>query len=283
MACLVRAFASTFYDGHHIPAHTHSWGQLIYAASGVMRVRAGDTLWIVPPAQAVWAPAGVGHEIWARGEFAMRTLYFAPDLSSALPADCRALEVSPLLRELILEIVSLSALDDDEPKRKHLVDVAVDLVGAAETLPASLPMPNDPRAALVAERLKDDPANSADLTYLAGIAAASARTMQRLFLDGTGLRFSEWRQRLRLIHASCLIGEGMSVTEAGLAAGYSSTSAFIAAFRKRFGRTPARMRDPADTPRFTGAPATAVLRHATAPTAHRRTPPRLTKQNRRKK
>jgi len=32
------------------------------------------------------------------------------------------------------------------------------------------------------------------------------------------------------------------VTEAGLEAGYASTSAFIAAFRKQLGRTPARMR-----------------------------------------
>jgi AraC-like DNA-binding protein len=244
VACLVRAFASTFPDGQHIPSHSHAWGQLIYAGSGVMRVRAGDTLWLVPPAQGIWAPAGVSHEIWARGDFAMRTLYFAPVLSTALPASCRAIEVSPLLRELVLRIVSLETLDDAEPTRKHLADVAIDLVAAADTLPADLPMPADSRAARVADRLKDDPANPAGLAQLARECGASARTIQRLFRASTGLRFSEWRQRLRLIHAASRLGEGVSVTEAALEAGYASTSAFIAAFRKRFGRTPARLRDP---------------------------------------
>src|SRR5262249_41632230 len=74
---------------------------------------------------------------------------------------------------------------------------------------------------------------------------------------------------LRLIHAASLLGEGVSVTEAGLAAGYAGTSAFIAAFRKRFGRTPARLREPAT--HAVAAPATQSVARATArggPPAH---------------
>jgi AraC-like DNA-binding protein/predicted enzyme related to lactoylglutathione lyase len=108
-------------------------------------------------------------------------------------------------------------------------------------------MPKDPRAVRVADRLKDEPACEAELGSLASDAGASTRTLQRLFLDETGLRFSEWRQRLRLIHAASLLAEGMSVTEAGLEAGYAGSSAFIAAFRKRFGRTPTRMKSGAAT------------------------------------
>lgn len=242
MSFLIRSVAATYYDGCHVPEHAHAWGQLVYAAAGVMRVRAADTLWLVPPAQAVWAPAGVRHEIWARGDFAMRSLYFAPELAGALPADCGTLEIAPLLRELILDIVRREMLSADDPRERRLAEVAVDLVAAAEALPLSLPMPSDPRAARLAERLKDDPGCDAGLAELARAAGASARTMQRLFLEDTGLRFSEWRQRLRLIHAAAVLGEGASVTDAGLAAGYASTSAFIAAFRKRFGATPARMR-----------------------------------------
>jgi AraC-like DNA-binding protein/predicted enzyme related to lactoylglutathione lyase len=265
VAHLVRALAATYYDGYHIAPHAHAWGQLIYAVSGVMRVRAGDTLWLVPPAQAIWAPAGVRHEIWARGDFAMRTLYIAPALADALPTDCRALDVSLLLREIVLEIVRRQMLDDTEPHELRLAEVAVDLVAAADVLPASLPMPSDPRAVRLADRLKDDPACEADLAELSRAAGASARTIQRLFLDETGLRFSEWRQRLRLIHAATLLGEGASVTDAGLEAGYASTSAFIAAFRKRFGRTPARMREPAEPPRNkVGAPSTQAVGGATA-------------------
>ena len=93
-----------------------------------------------------------------------------------------------------------------------------------------------------ADRLRQDPAEAIELTDLARRAGASARTLQRLFLEETGLRISEWRQRLRLLHAAGLLGSGASVTSAGLEAGYAGSSAFIAAFRKQFGCTPARMR-----------------------------------------
>ena len=241
MSLLVRTLACTFYGGHHIESHAHPWGQLIYAASGVMRVKAGDRLWLVPPARAVWAPASVRHEIWARGDFAMRTLYLDPCLGQSLVSGCRAIEVSPLLRELILHIVSLGMLRDDDPAHGRLAGALVDLLGAAEDLPLSLPLPTDARAVRAAARLQDLPSDPAPLDLIARDAGASVRTLQRLFLEETGLRFGEWRQRLRLLHAATVLGTGASVTEAGLDAGYASTSAFIAAFRRLFGRTPARM------------------------------------------
>lgn len=242
MAAVVRTLACTYFGGHHIEPHAHPWGQLIYAASGVMRVKAAGRLWLVPPARAVWAPAGAEHEIWARGDFAMRTLYIAPRLAGALPKDCIGLDVPPLLRELIVHIVGLGMLHEGEPDHEALAQVAVSLLKAPSALPSSLPWPKDRRAVAAAELLLADPSSSSDLADLARKAGASARTLQRLFLDETGLGFAEWRQRLRLLHAAALLGEGESVTNAGLEAGYASTSAFIAAFKKQLGRTPARMR-----------------------------------------
>jgi AraC-like DNA-binding protein len=242
VAFLIRTLACTFHGGHHIEAHAHRWAQLIYAGSGVMRVRADRTLWIVPPARAIWAPAGVEHEIWAQGEFAMRTLYLDQHLAADLPSTVVALEIPLLLRELILHTVAVGMLDADKPAEARLAGVIADRIGQARALPLALPLPIDPRAVRLARRLRDDPACTTELEALAAAAGASARTMQRLFLAETGLRFSEWRQRLRLLHGATLLGTGASVTEAGLEAGYAGTSAFIAAFRRQFGRTPAQMR-----------------------------------------
>ena len=242
MALIVRALAATYYDGHHIEPHAHPWGQLIYAATGVMRVNAAERMWIVPPARAIWAPAGLRHEIFAHGDFAMRTVYLSPSLAGSLPQDCRAVDVTPLLREMILHIVAIQLLDEDTPLHRAWASVLMERLADAEVLPLSLPLPSDPRALRAAERLRAEPGAAVELDALARHAGASARTLQRLFLEETGLRFAEWRQRLRLIHAAVLLGAGSSVTEAGLEAGYASTSAFIAAFRKQFGRTPARLR-----------------------------------------
>jgi AraC-like DNA-binding protein len=242
MAFLIRTLACTYYGGHHLEPHAHPWGQLIYAATGVMRVKAAGRLWLVPPARAVWAPAHQEHEIWARGDFAMRTLYISPPLAAALPAECVGLDVPPLLRELIVHIVGIGMLDETDPDHRALAQVAIGLLRSARPLPSSLPWPRDPRAVAAAERLLAEPSDPADLAAIARSSGASARTLQRLFLEETGHGFSDWRQRLRLLHAATLLGDGASVTEAGLEAGYSSTSAFIAAFKKQLGRTPARMR-----------------------------------------
>lgn len=238
MAPAVRTLALGFHGGHHVDAHAHGWAQLIYAATGVMRVRSGETLWIVPPARAVWAPAGVEHEIDAMGDFAMRTLYFDAALAASLPGHCCAVDVSPLLRELILEIVGIGMIDDDDEQGMRLARVAVDRLAAERILPLELPLPRDPRAVRVADRLREDPACELEIGQLAKAAGASARTLQRLFLAETGLRFSEWRQRLRLMHGAGRLGLGASVTEAALDAGYASASAFTVAYRKHFGTIP---------------------------------------------
>jgi AraC-like DNA-binding protein len=239
MAIAIRCLAATYYGGFHIKPHRHHWGQLIYAGSGVMRVRAEGRLWIVPPARAVWVPAGAEHEIHGLGDFAMRTLYFPAGMVAGLPAECCAIEVTALLRELVLETVELCPIDEADAAAMRLAEVAIDRIAAAQALPLQLPFPADPRAVRVAERLREDPSCEHELAELARDAGASARTIQRLFLGQTGLRFAEWRQRLRLMHGASLLGTGSSVTEAGLEAGYASTSAFIAAFRKQFGTTPA--------------------------------------------
>jgi AraC-like DNA-binding protein len=241
MALAVRSLAATYFDGFHIEPHRHGWAQLIYAVSGVMSVRAGGTLWIVPLARAVWVPAGAEHEIRALGDFAMRTVYFTPALAEPLPQKCCALQASPLLRELVLAIVKVQLIDEGDAAGMRLGAVAIDCIAAARTLPLHLPLPRDPRAVRIAERLRADPSCGPELPRLARDAGASARTVQRLFLAETGLRFSEWRQRLRLLHGASLLGAGSSVTEAGLEAGYAGTSAFSAAFRKHFGFTPSQL------------------------------------------
>ena len=237
----VRSLAVTYREGERIERHSHSWAQLIYAASGTMRVSTDEAAWLVPPTRAIWVPPRVPHEIHMRGQTAMRTLYIAPEAAAALPAHCRALEVSPLLRELVLHIVG-KMLRTDVAQDARLCGVLLDLLARSETTPLGLPLPKDPRARRLAERLLADPAAAAPLAGLAREAAASVRTLQRLFAAQTGLTIEAWRTRARLQHGLVQLTAGASVTAAALEAGYASPSAFIAAFRSAFGVTPARYR-----------------------------------------
>jgi AraC-like DNA-binding protein len=243
----VRGLAVTYADGHVLDRHTHPWAQLVYAASGTMRVATPSAAWLVPPTRAIWVPGGTPHEIQMRGRVAMRTLYLAPAGDDPRLQACRAIEVAPLLRELILHIVRIGMLDVDDPAHVRLEGLLTDLLAAGETAPLELPLPTDPRARAFAERLLADPGAPAAFADLARGSGASLRTLQRLFLCETGLSLEAWRGRARMQQAVVSLSAGAPVTGAGLDAGYSSPSAFIAAFRKAFGVTPARWRAPQTT------------------------------------
>ena len=236
----VRGLAVTYRDGHRLDRHTHPWAQLVYAATGTMRVATPDAAWLAPPTRAIWVPGGVAHEIEMRGMVAMRTLYVATD--DPRLAACRAIEVTPLLRELILHVVKLGMLHEGDLGHARIEGLLLDLLADAQTVPFQLPLPTDPRARAFADRILADPGAEASLADLAKHAGASLRTLQRLFLAQTSLSLEAWRGRARMQQAVVSLSNGAAVTEAALDAGYQSPSAFIAAFKKAFGVTPARWR-----------------------------------------
>jgi AraC-like DNA-binding protein/quercetin dioxygenase-like cupin family protein len=236
----IRSLALNFASGHEIHAHAHEWHQLIYASRGAMSVNTVDGSWVVPPKRAVWMPGGVTHEIEMAGTVAMRTLYLSPELAATLPRSCRVMEVTPLLRELILHILDLGMLDRTVPEQARLIGVIVDQLNAIPVAPLKLVMPTDSRALRVAESLRLRPGDNESLDVLAKDAGASKRTIERLFQDETDLSFGKWRQQLRLLHALKLLALGESVTTAALEVGYDSTSAFISVFKNAMGTTPGR-------------------------------------------
>ena len=85
------------------------------------------------------------------------------------------------------------------------------------------------------------PADGATANVLARRCGLSERTLERLFRAETGLRFGLWRQKARLLESVRVLAERGSVTDAALESGYSSVSAYIAAFKQTFGCTPGAM------------------------------------------
>lgn len=234
----VRSLAATYRDGHHVGSHCHAWAQLIHATSGVMRVRADKGVWLVPPTRALWIPPGIEHEFFVKGEVAFRTLYVAPARAGFVTRSVGTLEVSPLLRELILHILALQILDPNLPDQDRLAGLLTDLLNTAAAIDLKLPLPSDPRARRLADHFQISPGDTNGLQSLAAMTGASMRTLQRLFVAETGMTFDAWRQKARLIASTVLLAEGAKVTTAALDCGYDSPSAFIAAFKRQFAMTP---------------------------------------------
>jgi AraC-like DNA-binding protein len=237
---VIRSYAVRHFHDHVIAPHAHDWHQLIYASQGVMWVHTAQGDWVVPPNRAVWVPAGVEHSIELTGKVFVQTIYLAADISGELPGECCAVNVSPLLRELMIHTVKLGMLDENIASHARLIAFLMDQLSVLPAIPLQLPLPEDGRAKRAVEWLRAHPDDPGLIKSVARRVATSARTLERVFQKETGMTFGKWRQQLRLLHAMRLLAAGRPVTAVALEVGYDSPSAFIAMFRRTLGTTPYR-------------------------------------------
>lgn len=236
------AMAKSFSDGFEIAPHSHGRDQLIYAVSGLMRVRAAHHAWIVPPDRAVYLPARMMHAISMRGDVEMRTLYIARNAAPDLPSDATVMAVSRLLRELVLALIDEPLLYDRAGRGGAIVSLIVSEIARAPRLPLVIPMPQDARLQRVCARLIADPADQRTLDGWSQIAGASGRTLARLFESELRLSFTAWRQRVRFHNALEAIARNEPIERIAQDNGYRSASAFSAAFKTLMGHAPTASR-----------------------------------------
>ncbi|WFU21336.1 helix-turn-helix transcriptional regulator [Bradyrhizobium sp. CB1717] len=219
-----------------VPDHSHRKGQLVVSFGGGVTCRVSDGLWMVPPHCAVWIPGGMAHSNRATANARLFFVYVEPELVD-LPDRCCTISISPLLRELIIELSD--GAQHDEARRERLIGV---LLGELPRMPVQqlhLPLSDEPRLKRIAAALADNPADRRTLAQWAGQLALSESSLARLVAKETGLTFGRWRQQLHLIVAIRELAAGASVQQVSAALGYESVTAFITMFRKALGKPPA--------------------------------------------
>jgi AraC-like DNA-binding protein/mannose-6-phosphate isomerase-like protein (cupin superfamily) len=242
---LLAAMSKSFSHGHEIEPHQHARDQLVYSVSGVMRIRTTGEAWIVPPDRALYLPAHTTHAIGIRGQVEMRTLYIARRSGDELPNAPTVLDVSPLLRELIVGLIDEPVIYDEAGRGGAMAHLILSEIARARRLSLVIPMPRDPRLLRLCNALLADPANRMTLEAWADETGASPRTLARLFESKLGLSFAAWRQRVRFHNALEAIVAGDPIARVAERNGYRSSSAFAAAFRKVMGYAPRSLRDAA--------------------------------------
>jgi AraC-like DNA-binding protein len=229
--------------GTAIEAHCHAFGQLSVILTGTMAVTTETGTWLAPPGRGIWVPPGADHG--ARYGEASALLQLGIGLSGAedLPATCRVIEVTALLRELATEALRLSEKPGVDSEDLALIEALImrQVRRPAARLALFVPHGEDPRLRRVTQLLLDDPGNRATIDELATMAGASSRTLGRLFLTETGMSFGRWRDHLRVTVAVERLIRGQSITETALDLGYQTASAFTTMFTRILGQSPARL------------------------------------------
>jgi AraC-like DNA-binding protein len=222
----------------HMPAHSHPEAQLCGLDGGLAILEADAGAWMCPPGRCVWIPPGMMHSLRSCGKISGWMVRVDAKGRACLPTEPRILALSPLLKEVVVRMITWVENPEADAAKRRLVDVLQDEISAASKVRLHLPAPRDPALRRLATRLAEDPKAAKDLAALAREVGLSERSLFRNFQRETGLSPGQWRQQMRVLRSLELLAEGRSVTETSFEVGYESIGAFIRAFRRTVGVTP---------------------------------------------
>jgi AraC-like DNA-binding protein/mannose-6-phosphate isomerase-like protein (cupin superfamily) len=229
---------TSYSTGHQIKPHWHARAQFAYALEGTMRVRTARRVWIVPPSRALWIPAHVAHEVQMYGIVKMHSLYLNEAAAAGMPAAPAVLNVTPLLRELIVRAVALPDDYDDSGDAGLLMRLLLAEIRCLSPCAFDLPLPESAELMQLCERILSDFSTRRACEMDANELSLSTRTLYRRFLRETGITFARWKQQARLLESIRRLGEGVPVTTVAIDLGYESPSAFSTMFRRAVGVAP---------------------------------------------
>jgi AraC-like DNA-binding protein/quercetin dioxygenase-like cupin family protein len=235
--------AIEYESGARESAHTHPRAQLLYATSGLIRVRTPSASWVVTPDCAMLVPPRVEHALEMLGKVGFRTLYVDPSPDCA-GQEGRLLPVNGLLREAILAMVN----EPTSPRKPgSLADLLTQLIvnllanaSPADDRPGRLPLPQHPRLLRICQALIEQPANNDSLEHWGDRLGASSRTLARHFQRETGMPFAKWREQMRVSEAMCLLSTNTPIDDVARRLGYADANSFAVMFKRVLLLTPLR-------------------------------------------
>lgn len=219
------------YDrGHVIGPHSHPFPQLLFAADGVLSVEVPRGRWVVPSNQAVWLPPHCEHKVTMLTEVSITSMY-VEKFAGLQNLGCEILEVTTLLRELLLRALSLPAKEALSTRHTIMLDLLQEELRGAQTCSPALPPPRDRRLAEVCRMIVENPTLDHSLEELASQVGTSSRTLARLFNCELGMSYRRWCEQARVAYALARLAQGQPAKVIAADLGYTP-SAFSVMMRR---------------------------------------------------
>lgn len=219
---------------------------LLAAARGALRLEVDGRSWSLPPARAALIRASVPIDVTIPQPVTTASVLFSTTFAPPPPTVLSVVDLTPLARALVTECSQWG--DDDAPLDDYALAMFRALAEATWALaehpsPAHMPTGRSAQVrralAITADRLADEPR----LVDIAAEVGMASRSLARRFEHELGMTWRAALRRLRVLRAiEQLAGTDRSVTHIATDVGYSSLSAFQAAFRDLTGQTPSEYR-----------------------------------------
>jgi AraC-like DNA-binding protein len=154
------------------------------------------------------------------------------------------LQVTPLLRQLLIEAVNAPADYKTGERDGALFDLLLHEIGRAGALPLHVPLPGSPALLNLCRRFLHAPDIRMTADDWARDLAMSRRSLNRLFRRETGTTLVAWRQRACVLAALSRLADGTPITVVALDQGYESPAAFTTMFRRILDKPPSAFTRP---------------------------------------
>lgn len=217
-------------------------GVLLWVHTGTATVDAGGATHELEPGTAIWIPAGIEHATRTGPDAVVFPLRLPTDEHPLAVGEPRIVTIpSEWADWLIYQWDDNSSTRDVTPRAQALVDLVASTppTGPQRSGDRQLPrMPHSREATGVARAILRAPGSPRTVESFADRERISAKTLQRQFLRETGLTFSAWRTRARIVLAAREIEHGRRISDTGRDVGYMTASGFTRAFQTITGLSP---------------------------------------------
>ncbi|MEV6150525.1 AraC family transcriptional regulator [Nonomuraea sp. NPDC052129] len=219
---------------------------LLCASTGALRLEAQGQSWLLPPARAALIEAGHAIQVSIPQPVTTASVLFDTRFTPAPPAPLTVFDLSPLARALVTECGTWG--ESDEPLTAYAETLFTALAAvtwrlAEQPSPVVVPVGRSPelrRALRLTEQRLGVEIRFEDVADKVGLAP---RSLARRFEDETGMTWRAVLRRMRVLRAIEELAAGDTpITEIAFMVGYTSLSAFNAAFRQLTARTPTEYR-----------------------------------------
>jgi len=219
---------------------------LLCASAGALRLEAQGQAWLLPPARAALIEAGRTIQVSIPQPVTTASVLFDTGFARTPPAPLTVFDLSPLARALVTECGTWG--ESDEPLTAYGETLFSALAAVTWRLaerpsPVVVPAGRSPelrRALRLTEERLGGQVRFEDVADEVGLAP---RSLARRFEDETGMTWRAVLRRMRVLRAIEELAAGDApVTKIAFTVGYTSLSAFNAAFRQLTGRAPTEYR-----------------------------------------
>lgn len=215
---------------HEKLPHTHKHYQLTYVEEGYQYVHIDQKIYFVPQNHIILIPSNILH----RTSSDSKSVILKVILFKALPTqefyqNVQVFSAPPVLREMLMYAAKWNKLlTEDLEQTTFLQAILISLPHFyKENNFLEIPIPRDARLNSVCQYVNQNYQYNTSTDELASIANMSARSLQRIFKQETGITLKKYLQLIRILKSIEFIDTCQyTLTEIAYMVGYKSLSAF---------------------------------------------------------